>query len=170
MMSPTSGSTLENFLTPAECDEALKLFPKTETATTHKARVGLVSEGPESQALVTKIYRMVAQANRELYRFEIEGGERIQLAEYLAGDSYGWHLDYGPGAHTRRKLTAIVQLSPPGDYEGGLLELWNAPRPVSREQGTIVIFPSFLLHRVTPVTRGIRRSLTAWSVGEKPLR
>jgi PKHD-type hydroxylase len=72
----------------------------------------------------------------------------------------------GPTAR-RRKLTFVVQLSAPDDYDGGTLET-NADgivRQASRAVGSALMFPSFVLHRVAPVTRGERYSLTLWSHG-----
>ena len=70
-------------------------------------------------------------------------------------------------AARRRKLTVVAQLSEDGDYEGGALEVNGdgAPRVASRAQGGGIAFPSFALHRVAPVTRGRRWSLTIWAHG-----
>lgn len=91
--------------------------------------------------------------------------EPIQLAEYGEGGAYGWHLDIGPGTAAVRKLSISVQLSSPDDYDGGDLEIWGA-QAIDRNQGTAIVFPSFMLHRVRPVIRGMRRSLVGWAVGE----
>ena len=65
-----------------------------------------------------------------------------------------------------------MQLSDPADYDGGELELKNSTRTLvaPRAQGTLIVFPSFLLHRVAPVTRGTRRSLVGWASGTHPYR
>jgi PKHD-type hydroxylase len=41
----------------------------------------------------------------------------------------------------------------------------NAPMVAPREKGTVIMFPSYLLHRVTPVTKGVRKSLVLWVGG-----
>ena len=64
----------------------------------------------------------------------------------------------------------VVQLTDPSEYEGGNLELqWHEPPGFEnlRKRGTIIVFPSFLKHRVTPVTRGIRHSMVSWMEGPK---
>jgi PKHD-type hydroxylase len=63
----------------------------------------------------------------------------------------------------------VLQLSDPSEYDGGDLELFIAPNPTvaTRKKGLIYIFPSWVLHRVTPVTRGIRKSLVIWITGPK---
>ena len=68
------------------------------------------------------------------------------------------------GSTAKRRLSATVQLSAPEDYDGGSLELRDgaAVRTATREAGSLVAFPSTTLHRVTPVTRGVRYALVAW--------
>jgi PKHD-type hydroxylase len=68
-----------------------------------------------------------------------------------------------------RKLSITIQLSNSDDYEGGDLELLydKEPYKLDRSRGTFLVFPSFMLHRVTPVTRGTRWSLVAWIGGKR---
>jgi PKHD-type hydroxylase len=72
---------------------------------------------------------------------------------------------------TVRKLSFTLQLSDPADYDGGELQLMNSKKPTiaSREQGYVMVFPSYTLHEVTPVTRGTRYSLVSWVTG-KPFK
>lgn len=115
--------------------------------------------------------RLVAAAN-ETYGFDLSGiGEPAQLTEYVAPSTgYGWHVDLtATSTELTRKLSLTVQLSSPEDYDGGLLELRDGDEVVSgpRDAGTIVAFPSWVIHRVTPVTRGVRRSLVVWVGGPR---
>jgi PKHD-type hydroxylase len=68
------------------------------------------------------------------------------------------------------KLTAILNISTEA-YEGGDFELivtsLDSPVTIPKEKGKLIIFPSFLFHRVTPVTRGVRKSLVSWIYGPK---
>ena len=93
----------------------------------------------------------------------------IQYSEYYEdGGHYDWHLDsMGDGIDLQRKLSMTVQLSDPSEYEGGNLELFlgTSPTVVDKEKSLGIIFPSFRLHRVTPVTSGIRKSLVLWASG-----
>jgi PKHD-type hydroxylase len=68
-----------------------------------------------------------------------------------------------------RKLSVVLQLSDPSEYEGGDLEIMNCSEPtqVKKEKGLVTAFPSFMLHRVTPVTKGIRRTLVVWLTGPR---
>jgi predicted 2-oxoglutarate/Fe(II)-dependent dioxygenase YbiX len=91
-----------------------------------------------------------------------------QFVEYRPGwGQFDWHNDYSHGLpDAPRKLTIIIQLSDENDYEGGALEVFGAEiQALPRCRGTVVAFPSFLFHRVTPVTSGIRRALVAWIGG-----
>jgi PKHD-type hydroxylase len=68
---------------------------------------------------------------------------------------------------SNRKLSCVVQLSDPSDYEGGELQMNSGAQIISvpREKGLVTFFSSFVLHRVTPVTKGVRKSLVAWISG-----
>ena len=73
----------------------------------------------------------------------------------------------GPDETSSRKISIVVQLSDPLEYEGGELQISDGGtnRVCEKTKGTIIIFPSYLLHRVTPVTKGTRRSLVLWVTG-----
>jgi predicted 2-oxoglutarate/Fe(II)-dependent dioxygenase YbiX len=93
-----------------------------------------------------------------------------QYVEYRPGwGHFDWHNDYSHGiADAPRKLTIIFQLSDPTDYAGGRLQIFgNEIEDLPAERGTVVAFPSFLVHRVTPVTSGIRRALVSWIAGPR---
>ena len=79
----------------------------------------------------------------------------------------GWHVDDGAKLPSPRKLSATLQLSDGNAYEGGDLELFGTHQveKAPRQRGALVIFPSFVLHRVTPVTAGVRKALIIWSTG-----
>ena len=112
-------------------------------------------------------------ANRDVYGFDLtEFAESPQVARYGAEREghFSWHADIGDGRlAARRKLTMVVQLSDSADYAGGALEIMPSAQAVSaaRERGSATLFPSFLLHRVTPVTEGERYSLTTWAHGPR---
>jgi len=110
----------------------------------------------------------VAMAANKLFEFDIDFFEALQLTRYDEGDHYNWHFDLGPGKMGNRKMSITVQLSSPDDYEGGDLEIqlidaqdFSAPREI----GSVSVFPSFMKHRVTPVTKGTRYSLVVWASG-----
>ena len=82
-------------------------------------------------------------------------------------------MDIGSkGTFTLRKLSVSIQLSDPASYEGGDLEInmGSFSKTAARDKGALIIFPSYALHRVHPVTSGERHSLVAWIVGNAPFR
>ena len=124
--------------------------------------------------------------------------EAVQYTTYEEGGEYDWHTDGHQDRYAAkhlvgtatdpmplnqttnpllaglvRKLSVTVNLNSPEDYEGGTLELLfhnqhhtfieRAPR------GSAIIFPSFIHHRITPVTEGIRKSAVMW-VNGPPIR
>jgi PKHD-type hydroxylase len=122
--------------------------------------------------LYNKFQDMIVEANNELWNFNIyDIVEEIQYTEYHATDKghYNWHQDIGPGDASLRKISLTVQLTDSEMYEGGDLEIWQGGDirdKTPRGSGIVIIFPSYMMHRVTPVTRGIRRSLVLWVGGE----
>jgi len=122
----------------------------------------------ETDWLFEKLRHIIVGANKECFGFELYGFyEPIQFTRYEApSGKYDKHVDIGPGKITR-KLSVTIQLSNSDDYEGGDLLIYNGPQGMSggKKRGTITIFPSFMLHEVTPVTKGTRYSLVTWIGG-----
>lgn len=136
-----------------------------------RADLAWLDDVPQASWVMDRMVRVVAEANRGGFRFDLDDfSESAQVARYGADRQghFDWHTDIGAGPlAARRKLTVVVQLSDPAAYQGGVLEL----RPDSNvaqadpARGTATVFPSFVLHRVTPVTIGTRWSLTLWAHG-----
>lgn len=113
-----------------------------------------------------------ADLNRRYFQYDLNMVEPLQLAWYEEQQlgHYGRHLDTTFGTLSQaasRKLSISVQLSDPEDYEGGELQFDMGADPIvaPKELGTVIVFPSFIMHEVTPVTRGIRHSLVTWCHG-----
>lgn len=124
--------------------------------------------GPASSALLLRLHGLCVAINDAAFGLDIGGILPPDYVEYSAGfGHFDWHSDYAYiSAQRARKLTVIVQLSAPDDYEGGELHVFDSgPTSLPRERGAILAFPSFTPHRVTPVTRGLRRSLVLWATG-----
>ncbi len=118
--------------------------------------------------LYNKLMQLSLFANSERFWFDLSGFfQPFQLARYEEGHFFDWHMDFGPGEISHRKLSMTVQLSDDSEYEGGDLEFRINDRVVSapKSQGTVIVFPSFVQHRVTPITKGIRQSIVAWASG-----
>jgi len=131
-----------------------------------KGRVCWVND----RALRKRLWRLIQDINREFYRFDLKGIlEPLQYAIYGEGDHFGWHVDMAAGQKPLRKLSLSIQLSDESDYEGGELQMqlgcWTLPMP--KGVGDVIAFPTWLQHRVLPVTRGVRRALVVWAHGDQ---
>jgi PKHD-type hydroxylase len=107
--------------------------------------------------------------NNMAYKFDLRGfAERFQYSVYRDSDGghYNWHVDQGPLA-VRRKLSLTLQLTDPARYEGGDLQMHagNQIETAPRDRGMLIAFPAYVLHRVTPVTSGTRKSVVIWTTG-----
>ena len=110
----------------------------------------------------------ITEMNDQFFKFDLSGMEQgLQFTRYTApGEHYDWHIDKGYMTPSR-KLSLSVQLSEPTEYKGGGLELQFGGKPIKvpRERGFATFFPSYVLHRVKPVTEGTRYSLVCWVSG-----
>jgi len=137
-----------------------------------------------------EIQPYIHQANENAgWNFDWDYSESCQFTKYKEGDFYGWHCDSWEkpydvpenlNKHGKiRKLSATVCLSDETEYEGGDFEFdfrnrddtSNQPQVCKeiRPKGSIVVFPSFVWHRVQPVISGTRHSLVIWNLG-RPFR
>lgn len=127
-----------------------------------KTDVGFFPKG----SLIEEFIDTYIELANEYYKFQLSGGERVQFGVYREGHFYDWHRDYKKEGY-HRKLSVSIMLN--DDFEGGDLEiqnLWgNKTCVIPKKAGSIVIFPSMLKHRVTPVTKGVRYSLVRWYGG-----
>lgn len=123
--------------------------------------------------LYEKLANMATEANNSLWKFDLhQVPEMIQYTEYKApAGHYDWHADIGPGILSKRKVSITVQLSEPDEYEGGDLELFRGGSmdgpflKAEKNAGCVFLFPSYMMHRVTPVTKGTRKSFVLWLGG-----
>lgn len=138
--------------------------------TIRKSNIKWLPVNDEWNWVYDRVSNQIMEANKALWQFNLHTIiDNIQYTEYEGnGGHYDWHLDIGPRSINHRKVSVVVQLSDPDDYVGGNLELHPGSNSfaVPRGKGTVVVFPSFLLHRVTPLTSGLRRSLVLWAGGE----
>jgi PKHD-type hydroxylase len=129
---------------------------------------------PPTQFMEPYYHRLsgiILSLNDQFFNFDLHGfTEHLQFAEYESpGGKYDSHVDRGMNIPVR-KLSIVVQLTNSDDYEGGDLELLTSietPFKLPRKQGTLFAFPSFQLHRVTPMISGTRNSLVGWISGKQ---
>lgn len=124
------------------------------------------------------VSKVVAEVNSQFFQFDLTGMyEPMQLTCYTAGlerqEHYTWHTDMSMmDRHVPRKLSMTLLLSDPSEFEGGDFEIKtdsDVPVTVEQKRGRAWFFPSWALHRVTPVTKGVRKSLVLW-VGGPPFK
>ena len=122
--------------------------------------------------LFKKLNGAIKVANEQYYNYSIESIDTLRFLKYGIGGNYNWHTDIGRSETSNRKLTAIIQLSDENEYEGGDFEFGITDTTGddlikgNKKQGTLIIFPSFLSHRVTPITKGTRYSIITWMEGD----
>lgn len=136
-----------------------------------RSQIAFIRKTGRHRWLYQRFWEAAQELNRLYFGVQlsyIEGN--IQIARYASTDQgfYNWHTDFGDIA-PNRKLSISVQLSHPDDYEGGDLELFfrDPVYQMERTRGAFIAFPSFAVHRVTPVTKGTRWSLVAWVSGAR---
>lgn len=117
------------------------------------------------------------------WNFHLSFPGEIQFTKYKENQFYGWHQDiYGKlneGDH-QRKISCVIPLVDSDQYEGGDLEFYDSMVPPhkkeedkvvrdlrTRKKGTLIVFPSYVYHQVTKVTKGERLSIVIWYHGEK---
>ena len=141
-----------------------------------RSNVGWLPITSETHWLWEKMTHVIAEMNRRFFRFDLTGCyEPMQLGIYKDTDEghYNWHTDAGMGdAAVPRKLSMSILLSEPSEFEGGEFQMKtfnDEPITLENKKGRAWFFPSYCLHRVAPVTKGVRRSLVLW-VGGPPFK
>ena len=139
-----------------------------EVRDVRRSKVDWMSCNNETSWVFERLSHVISSLNAQIFQFDIVGfGEPLQLTNYDCSEHgmYGWHQDYG--GQMSRKLSLVLQLSDPNEYEGGELQIKHGQNheSIRKERGFIVVFPSYDLHQVTPVVSGSRQSLVAWISG-----
>ena len=170
---------VQGYLTASECHRISsmrgklprmegKVGPQTKYESDYRrSEIYWIPACGETEWIFNKIHLLVMQANKH-YQFHLTGfREDFQLATYASEGYFEWHMDLGVNKRkSTRKLSVTVQLSEQSEYDGGDLEFFGfKDAPMPRQIGSAIVFPSFLLHRVTPVISGTRQSLVAWAHG-----
>lgn len=164
-----------------QCDQViseLSAIPSKDAAmgvegemTSHYYRNTTVRFAPIDYWLASEMIRFAHEANSQCgWQYETASAEAIQFASYGPDQHYNWHVDNFPlsGKPTDRKLTVVILLSDPSEFEGGEFQMRLYGEFVAPlKKGSMICFPSILEHRVTPVLSGVRKSATIWLSGER---
>ena len=169
----------EKAFTPEECDKIIKIgkdkgldkagvIGKSELDIRSSQITWLVPD--DLEWVYRRITDMVLNLNDRFFQFDVYGiTEQLQFTNYKApSDNYGKHVDKAQNFPVR-KLSVSIQLTDPKKYKGGELYLYDNEEGVEmkKEQGDLILFPSYTLHEVKPVTKGERNSLVAWVTGKQ---
>lgn len=139
-----------------------------------KSTVSWIPYCDQSSWIYDKLGFILRQLNGQFFHYDISGfSEDFQYTVYRGNENafYDWHMDKGLSSNglAPRKLSMTIQLSDPSEYEGGELQFMTKSTVdnLSKTRGIVHVFPSWVLHRVTPVTKGTRKSLVVWACGPK---
>jgi PKHD-type hydroxylase len=138
-----------------------------------RTRIAWLERNPKTADFYQRMEEIVLGLNRQFFRFDLSGLAPMQFAVYDASEQghFDWHTDYGREKgheqHEPRKLSLSLQLSGPDQYQGGELQakVRAGTEIAPKARGTLIAFPSYVLHRVTPITAGSRKSLVIWAMG-----
>jgi len=151
-----------------------KSFEQTTNETIRKCDLNFHEKNNETQWIYDKLDSYILFINNEYYGFDLNGYNQFQYTLYNSNenDHYSWHMDMQMGnttSHQPRKLSLSMCLN--DDFEGGKFQMnmgnQDYPIDIELKKGDIIFFPSFMPHRVTPVTKGIRKSVVVWITGPK---
>ena len=169
----------DEFLSHKECDELIKIGKSKKTlngATGYDNSVGenrlsnisWLPPDEELDFLYRRLTDHILSLNEKYFKFNLSGfSDKLQFTNYKApSGKYDAHVDRifdGPV----RKLSVVILLSDVNDFEGGEFELITSdvPTELDMQKGKLFLFPSFILHRVKPITKGERNSLVGWVSG-----
>lgn len=141
-----------------------------------RSKVGFSVKDHENAWIFDRLNGIITCANDQFYEFDLNGYREFQYTEYHADEEgfYDWHMDMCLGNDRgslieTRKLSMTFCLN--DDYEGGEFLIntgtQESPMFVPTRAGRAILFPSWMLHTVRPITRGVRKSLVVWCTGPK---
>ena len=167
--------TCDQIISDAQTLQSIEASTYSNLNDLRKSRVRWINRGePKWNWLFLHLENIFRRAN-SAFGFDLNYFHEIQFTEYDSsyGGHYSWHEDLlwipKNDSSIQRKLSLVLQLTPSENYSGGDFEMdipHSKPDPLHlRTVGSAMVFPSFVKHRVTPVTSGIRHSLVTWYEG-----
>jgi PKHD-type hydroxylase len=144
-----------------------------------KSNIKFHNRNEENSWIFERLNWVIETVNEDFFNFDLNGYDSFQYAEYDSAEQgkYDFHMDMWlgddipPNSVGTRKLSLTFLLSEPDvDFEGGDFQILvdgNPPQTIEMKKGQIAAFPSFIIHRVTPVTKGERKSIVVWVEGPK---
>jgi PKHD-type hydroxylase len=141
-------------------------------AETRETDITWIRPSPETEWIYNRMVNLAARINHDKFQFVLSHFQYFQYGKYKTAGHYNWHYDSGPDLPEHRKLSFVLGLTDPDSYEGGEFQIningdTEKAHSFKIRRGDLIVFPSYMGHRVTPVTSGERMTLTAWAVGPK---
>lgn len=172
----------KNYFTQDECEaiiqygtsiESIESYvgeEKTVDNSIRKNRVCFLrSDGKECHWIFNRVRQAITDMNQQFWQYDLDMIEVLQFTRYdRTNDFYGPHMDMGFGRVEQRKLSFSIQLSESDSYTGSDLQFHSCGMNFYdsvRDRGTIIMFPSYIVHQVTPLLSGQRYSLVGWVLG-----
>lgn len=127
--------------------------------------------GPDATTkwIFDRLIQSLNNINERDFKLDLWGFDHVQYTKYGIGDQYNTHSDivFGDSRSLTRKLSCSLILSDSSEYTGGEFDIIqnSDPMPIEQKKGRLIVFPSYILHRVRPVLSGTRKSLVIWVVG-----
>jgi PKHD-type hydroxylase len=169
-----------------EIENYCKAFDKqtasAEDITLRKSKIAWFHkhEHPKLHHFFNTLNLIIEQVNEDYFNYDLNGYSSIQYTTYDEEENgqYAYHMDMFTGSdlsdvilkhYEIRKLSMSLILSDSSSYEGGefMMKLGDDEFEVEQKRGRIIFFSSFFLHKVQPVTKGIRKSIVTWVEGPK---
>lgn len=171
----------ENYFNNDECKKIIdhgnslkkenaKIYDETDNKDNkiRKGKIAWITYNEDSKWIFDKLSHSIKILNDQCFKFDITGIDSIQFTEYDAPDNhFSAHIDRNFGTNVF-KISITIQLSDPEEYEGGELKIFenNIDGTVmTKQKGAFIAFPSFVMHKVNPITKGKRYSLVVWVTG-----
>ena len=153
---------------------------KNTKAKVRKSKVNFIKVNSETAWIFEKINFVISNLNDNFFNFDLNGYDSLQYTVYNSSEKgeYGFHMDTCMGfdlpkdMYETRKLSLTFLLNEPNvNFQGGEFQMnlgqEGKATTINMKKGDMILFPSFMIHRVKPVTKGIRKSIVAWVTGPK---
>ncbi len=154
------------FYSSQEIKDSHSEVTKPELKVFSKCKTIYPSPNPPNISLYKKINAIGHDANRKFFKFILSNIQETRINELEENEYIDWHVDTGSGEASTRKITVLVFLSEPSEYEGGIVRFMPGIPSIEQEQGSAVVFASYHLHKVEPVTKGRRLTMPSFIHGD----
>lgn len=164
-------------LQEAESATVLGINDISEIEKIRKSKIRFYQKDENTNWIFERLNSVISTINDRYYNYNLNGYSMFQYTEYhaLENGKYDWHMDMEHGRNTlnvTRKLSMTLCLSnPEKDFLGGEFQInmgnHEDSETLQMKRGRIIFFPSYIIHRVKPVTQGVRKTIVVWITGPK---